>query len=175
MTAVNEAMNNKIVIKRLHQPDCSHHNLVCMNVATMAEEQIEGLKDDEEQRKAQDATNYSSSSSSSMQSSSTGQQQSQRQQPTRRLSGPIMSPIRRKSNGSSSSRVSKRSSPIRSIFNAVVKYLYNDAAFQDPLSADQSCQLYALYKQATGRYYIESLISTILNNFLGNARGSLYY
>ena len=149
---------------------------MCVNVATMAEEQIEGLKDDEEQRKVQDATNHSSSSSSSsMQSSSTGQQQSQRQQPTRRLSGPIMSPIRRKSNGSSSSRVPKRSSPIRSIFNAVVKYLYKDSAFQDPLSADESCQLYALYKQATGRYYIESLISTILNNFLGNARGSLYY
>ena len=109
----------------------------------MAEEQDVVLKDEQEQ------TDNPASSSSSSASSQQPRAQMHRQQipPIRRLSGPTMSTNRRKSDGT---RNSKRSSPIRSIFNAVVKYLYNDPTFLEPLSVDEVCQLYALHKQATG-------------------------
>ena len=58
-----------------------------------------------------------------------------------------MSNARRRGSGA---RSSKRSSPIRSIFNAVVRYLYSDPNFLEALSVDEACQLYALHKQATG-------------------------
>lgn len=110
----------------------------------MAEEENERLRDGQEKMQ-----NAASSSSSSSASTSQRNLQTQRQQnpPVRRLSGPTMSNARRRGSGA---RSSKRSSPIRSIFNAVVRYLYSDPNFLEALSVDEACQLYALHKQATG-------------------------
>ena len=119
----------------------------------MAEGSNEGLKD--KQEKTQNAAPSSSASFTSQQDP---QMRRQQNPPARRLSGPTMSAMRKKGNGT---RNPKRSSPIRSIFNAVVKYLYSDPTFQEALTVDEVCQLYALYKQATGihlcvniKYYI---------------------
>ena len=108
----------------------------------MAEEQIGVIKDERE-----NTQNLASTSSSSSSQQANVQMRREQNPFARRLTGPIKSTNRRKSGGV---RNPKRSSPIRSIFNAVVTYLYNDPTFLEPLSADEACQLYALHKQATG-------------------------